>query len=102
MPPTILCLAHLVAGLALVLVGGILTAYGHSGVGADIMIGAGATLLPTAPSGLLRAKSTGSLVNDTIAAMQAGAAATVLGHSTTPPPAPLAAAVTPSTPEGQQ
>lgn len=68
-----LCFAHLFIGAALIVLAAVMDGYGHGGGIVTALFGAGATLLPTAPSGLLRQKG-GTLVADTVAAVAAGGA----------------------------
>lgn len=89
---------HLATGAILVIIAAVLEATGNGGTVTTAMFGVGATLLPTAPSGLLRRQTgqTGTLIPDTLAAVSAGAA---IAHGTVPvvPPgsAPVASGPVP-------
>lgn len=84
----VLCLTHLIAGVVLIVIAGVLEATGNGGTVTTGMFAVGATLLPTAPSALLRRPSGagGTLIPDTIAAVTAGAQ--IAGGHTPAPPVP--------------
>lgn len=85
MSTRVLCFAHLLVGAICVLVAALLTGFGHGSDLAAGLFGAGAALFPTAPSGLLN-RTGGTLVQDTVSAVKAGANIAAGPVATTIPP----------------
>lgn len=73
----------------MILVAALMNGFGHGSDVTTAMFGVGATLLPTAPSGLLRrqAGTTGTLIPDTLNAVMAGAS--IAAGQVAPAPVPL-------------